>query len=76
MKLSISLSAEDVEALDAYAQRTGLPSRSAAVQHAIRMLRHPTLEDDYADAWAQWSADGEDQVWDRATDDGAVNAPR
>lgn len=76
MKLSISLSAADVEALDAYAQRAGLPSRSAAVQHAIRALRYPTIEDDYGNAWAQWSADGEDQVWDRATGDGAVDAPR
>lgn len=38
------------------------------------MGRDPTLEDDYGDAWAQWSADGEDQVWDRATDDGAVDS--
>ena len=46
MKLSVSLSAEDVAVLDAYVERTGLPSRSAAVQRAVRMLRFPTLEDD------------------------------
>ncbi len=57
MKLSVSLSDDDVAALDAYVRRTGLPSRSAGLHRAVQMLRHPTLEDDYAQAWAQWSAD-------------------
>ena len=48
---------EDVAVLDAYVERTGLPSRSAAVQQAIRMLRFPTLEDDYAAAWDEWSTE-------------------
>ncbi|PRC51687.1 antitoxin, partial [Mycobacterium sp. ITM-2017-0098] len=32
MKLSISLSEEDVALVDAYVERAGLPSRSAAIQ--------------------------------------------
>jgi metal-responsive CopG/Arc/MetJ family transcriptional regulator len=44
MKLSVSLPEEDVALLDAYARATGLPSRSAAVQHAVRLLRHADLE--------------------------------
>ena len=39
MKLSVSLPEEDVAALDAYARAAGLPSRSAALHHAIRLLR-------------------------------------
>ena len=54
MKLSISLTDEDVAVLDEFAQRSGLPSRSAAVRHAIRLLRDPELEQDYAAAWEEW----------------------
>ena len=76
MKLSVSLSDEDVRVLDAYVKRTGLPSRSAAVQRAIRMLRHPDLEDDYGNAWAEWSAAGEGDVWEDATGDGFGDVAR
>ena len=76
MKLSVSLSAEDVEALDEYVKRAGLQSRSAAVQQAIRMLRHPTLEQDYRDAWVEWSDAGEDTAWDTASGDGISGAAR
>lgn len=54
MKISVSVPDDDVAVLDAYAKRAGLTSRSAAVQHAIRMLRHPDLEDDYVEAWKEW----------------------
>ena len=47
VKLSVSLSDDDVAVLDAYVEKAGLPSRSAGLQRAIRMLRYPTLEDDY-----------------------------
>ncbi len=76
MKLSVSLSEEDVRVLDEYMKRTGLPSRSAAVQRAICMLRYPSLEEDYGKAWAEWSTAGEDDVWDRATGDGLSDAAR
>lgn len=76
MKLSVSLSDDDVEVLDAYVERAGLPSRSAGLQRAIRMLRYPTLEGDYGDAWSEWAAAGEDDVWADTTGDGLVDAPR
>ncbi|MFZ1179131.1 MAG: ribbon-helix-helix domain-containing protein [Mycobacterium sp.] len=76
MKLSVSLSEDDVRVLDAYVKRMGLPSRSAAVQRAIRMLRYPALEDDYGHAWAEWSTAGEDDVWENATADGFGDAAR
>ncbi|KQH79877.1 antitoxin [Mycobacterium gordonae] len=75
MKLSVSLSEDDVRVLDEYMQRTGLPSRSAAVQRAIRMLRHPSLEEDYGKAWAEWST-GDSNLWDDATGDGLGDAAR
>lgn len=76
MKLSVSLSDDDVAHLDAYVKATGLPSRSAAVQRAIRMLRFPTLEQDYRDAWAEWSGSGDDAAWDEALDDGVTDVAR
>jgi Arc/MetJ-type ribon-helix-helix transcriptional regulator len=76
MKLSVRLSDEDVRVLDAYIKRTGLPSRSAGVQRAIRMLRYPALEEDYGNAWAEWSTEGEGDVWEKAADDASGDAVR
>ncbi len=59
MKLSVSLSEDEVAALDKYAQTAGLASRSAAIQHAIRLLGDPDLEDAYAAAWDEWEASGD-----------------
>jgi len=39
MKISMSLPEEDVTFLDAYAEEKGLPSRSAALHKAVRLLR-------------------------------------
>ncbi|RBY81617.1 antitoxin [Geodermatophilus sp. TF02-6] len=76
MKLSVSLSEEDVAALDEYIRTAGLRSRSAALQHAIRLLRHPDLEQDYAAAWDEWESSGEAAAWEAATADGLTGAPR
>jgi len=76
MKLCVSLPAQDVAALDAYVERSGLPSRSAGVQQAIRMLAHPTLEDDYAHAWEEWSASDEAGSWENVAGDGLDRASR
>ena len=70
MKLSISLSESDVAALDEYLRQSGLPSRSAAVQRAIRLLRYEHLEQDYAAAWQEWDASEDSVAWDTATGDG------
>lgn len=76
MKLSVSLSDDDVALLDAYVRRAGLASRSAAVQHAIRMLRYPALEQDYSAAWDEWSATAEGSAWEPVTADGLGDAAR
>lgn len=74
MKLSISLSEEDLAALDKYARAAGLRSRSAAIQHAIRSLGDPELEDAYAEAWEEWQASGDAEAWESAAADGVADA--
>lgn len=76
MKLSVSLPAEDVELLDEFARTAGLPSRSAALQHAVRLLRLPHLEQDYEAAWQEWEASGEQAEWNVTTADGITDAAR
>lgn len=76
MKLSISLSAEEVALLDEYARSAGLASRSAAVQRAIHLLRSENLEDDYALAWDEWDSSGERAAWEGVIADGLADAPR
>ena len=70
MKLSVSLPPEDVAVLDEYTRTAGLPSRSAAVQYAIRLLRIPDLEQNYASAWDEWEASGDQDAWDTTISDG------
>jgi hypothetical protein len=76
MKLSVSISAEDVALLDEYARASGLRSRSAAVQHAIHLLRYPDLEKDYAAAWGDWESSGEEARWQGTVEDGLIDASR
>lgn len=76
MKLSVSLPEEDVEILDEFARSAGLPSRSAALRHAVRMLRLPDLEQDYESAWREWEASGDQAAWSTTTADGVVDAAR
>ena len=76
MKLSVSLPEEDVATLDDYARAHGLSSRSAALQRAIRMLRNPELEQDYAAAWDDWEASGEEAAWESTAADGLADASR
>lgn len=70
MKLSVSLTEEDVATLDEHARETGLTSRSAALRQAIRLLRHPALEADYQAAWEDWEVSGDRTSWEATTGDG------
>jgi metal-responsive CopG/Arc/MetJ family transcriptional regulator len=76
VKLSISLPEEDVALLDAFARQSGIRSRSAAVQHAVRLLRHVHLEQDYDQAFAEWESAGEHVAWDGTAADGLAGAQR
>lgn len=70
MKLSISLSETDVATLDEHVREAGLPSRSAAVQRAIRALTHHQLEQDYTAAWKDWDDSGDREGWESVAADG------
>lgn len=76
MQLSVSLSDEDVALLDEYARTSGLQSRSAVLQHAVRLLRHADLEGDYEAAWEDWESSGEQAAWQPAAGDGLADATR
>ena len=69
MKVSISLSDEDLEFLDRETKGGGYPSRSAAVAAAIRVLRERELIASYTEAFADWP-DSEAGLWDSAAADG------
>jgi Arc/MetJ-type ribon-helix-helix transcriptional regulator len=75
VKLSVSLGENDVAILDEFARRSGLPSRSAAVQYAVRLLRFPDLESDYETAWQEWESSGEQAAWEGTISDGLGDAP-
>jgi len=76
VKISISVSEEDVVLLDEYARTSGLKSRSAAIQHAIRLLRHADLESDYEAAWDDWESSGDRAAWEGTVGDGLTDAAR
>lgn len=66
----MSLPADDVEYLDAYARARGLDSRSAAVQKAVRLLRASELGDAYEAAWSEWADSDDGELWDAVAGDG------
>ena len=70
MKVSVSLTGEDVQFLDAYVKERRLESRSAALQRAVRLLRTSELAASYESAWEEWGARGEADAWEPTTDDG------
>ena len=69
MKISMSLPNEDLTFLDAYVEEKGLPSRSAALHKAIRLLRASGLGSAYEAAWSEWR-EGEESTWDVTSSDG------
>ena len=76
MKLSVSLPEADVAILDEFVRKAGLPSRSAALHRAVRMLRLPDLDQDYEAAWQEWEDSGDQAAWSATAADGIVDAPR
>jgi Arc/MetJ-type ribon-helix-helix transcriptional regulator len=70
MKLSVSLSDNDVEFLDAYAQTQGIQSRSAVLHRAVRLLRATEMTADYEDAWQEWASSDDAGAWDATSPDG------
>ncbi|QEO10490.1 ribbon-helix-helix protein, CopG family [Protaetiibacter larvae] len=72
MKVSISLSDDDLAFLDAETASGAFPSRSAAVAAAIRALRNRDLVAVYADAFLEWSDTEEADAWGAVLRDGVA----
>lgn len=70
MKVSISLPDDDVEFLDAYADREGISSRSAVLHMAVRLLRASELGPAYESAWAEWDSGDDGALWETTAADG------
>ena len=70
MKVSVSLPDEDIEFLDEYARSVGARSRSAVLQRAVRLLRATELGPAYAQAWQEWGAGSDSEVWESVSGDG------
>ena len=70
MKLSVSLSEEDVRFLEEFARSQGMPSRSAALHCAVELLRASQLGPAYAEAFEEWERSGDSALWEPVTDDG------
>lgn len=73
MKLSVSLPDEDVAFLDGYAADHGYASRSAVVHAAVRMLRSTMLGDAYEQAWDEWFASDDADLWESTVGDGLAD---
>jgi predicted transcriptional regulator len=69
MKLSVSLPDEDVKFLDEYA-KAHARSRSGVVHEAIETLRQRGLGNAYEQAWAEWDADDDADLWEQPVGDG------
>ncbi len=69
MKISVSMSREDLAFLDTYT-RAHQMSRSAAVRRAVRLLRLSELSSDYAAAFDEWAGHGHEEAWDATVADG------
>lgn len=66
----MSLPDEDVEFLDAYAETQGIPSRSAVVHKALRLLRASELGGAYEAAWTEWTDSPDAVLWEGIASDG------
>jgi len=70
MRLTVNVPAGDVAFLDAYIQKLGIPSRSVAVQQAIRLLRTAELAEAYEAAYEDWHGSEDAKLWDSTSGDG------
>ncbi|MCI0156254.1 antitoxin [Leifsonia shinshuensis] len=69
MKLSVSLSDDDLVYLDKIAADMR-GNRSAAIHRLLRVQRELDAEDAYAQAFDEWENSGEEALWDSTASDG------
>ncbi|MFJ3393209.1 antitoxin [Leifsonia aquatica] len=68
-KLSVSLSEDDVAYLDTVAADFA-GNRSAAIHRLIRLKRELDAQGAYEQAYDEWEASGEQELWDQTAGDG------
>ncbi|KQR11871.1 ribbon-helix-helix domain-containing protein [Cellulomonas sp. Leaf334] len=71
MKLSVSLSDNDVHLLDDYVRTHAGSTRSSALREALQLLRERELSDQYELAFAEWDQSADSDLWDAVAGDGA-----
>lgn len=69
-KLSISLDPPLLEFLTQYQRVHQVRSKSEVLSRALALLREQELEQQYAEAMAQWQSSGEADLWDTVVGDG------
>lgn len=69
-KLSITLPDDTLKALDSLIEERKIPSRSAAIQAAIKQYITPDLRDAYARAMQEWDDEAENVIWGTVAGDG------
>ena len=72
MKLSVSLSADDVAFLDRETSGGAFESRSAAIAAGVRLLRERELVDAYRESFTEWARSDDSELWDGASSDGSA----
>ena len=61
-KLSITLPDDTLKALDSLIEERKIPSRSAAIQAAVKQYITPDLRDAYARAMQEWDDEAENVI--------------
>ncbi|MQM25373.1 ribbon-helix-helix domain-containing protein [Glycomyces albidus] len=74
MKVSLSIPDEDIRFLDNFARDHGIPSRSAAVQQSIALLREAELKEQYKIAMQEWRESPDSELWESTVGDGLTDA--
>ena len=69
-KLSITLPDDTLKALDSLIEERKIPSRSAAIQAAVKQYITPDLRDAYARAMQEWDDEAENVIWGTVAGDG------
>ncbi|WP_322748136.1 MULTISPECIES: ribbon-helix-helix domain-containing protein [unclassified Frankia] len=76
MKISISLPDDDVSFIDEFGAQSSNSSRSAVIHQAVGLLRAASIETAYTEAWDEWAATTDAELWDAIAADELADASR
>lgn len=77
MKVSVSARLDEalVTYLDNYQKTHSVKNRSEALEQAVRALQERNLRQEYTAAMNEWTASGEEELWDKTSGDGLGEHP-